>query len=101
MLPEAIPSNRSLTATLNASPGFSPSAPATPACAASNACFTAASDFADTFFTVVSRTAMVKVLSTEPGPLAASPVVTRLTVSRSSLTNSSTSASSRTVVAAD
>ena len=69
--------------------------------AASNACFTAASDFADTFFAVVSWTAMEKLLATEPAPLAASPVVVRFTVSRSSPTNSSASAWSRTAVSAD
>ena len=64
----AIPSNSSLTATLNSSPGFRPPVPSAAVRAASNARFTAASDFADTFFTVVSWTAMAKLLSTEPAP---------------------------------
>ena len=68
MLPAAMPSNSSLTATLNDSPGFRPSDPATAACAASNACFTAESGFGAICFTVVSRTAISKLLRTEPAP---------------------------------
>ena len=84
MPPVAVTSNSSLTATLNASPGFSPSAPAATARAASNACFTAESGFGAICFTVVSCTSISKLLSTEPGPWTTSPVVTRLSVSRSS-----------------
>ena len=63
-----MPSNRSPTPTLNASPGFSPSAPAAVALASSNACFTAASDLGAICLTVVSPTSISKRLSTAPAP---------------------------------